>query len=128
MRKRDVTWQEKLEYLLLYQCRLFQKVFVRRQVLLVIPSEVGRHGLLDSRWNSKKDGQADEIRDRCKHTFSEFKISNENFFVPLRENKNENIRKVENSVSIVKYPDEWRWLCKPGKPIVMKVRSLQYIH
>ena len=64
---------------------LFQEIFVWRQIFLIIPSKVGRHGFFDSRRNSKKDGQGDEIGNGSEHAFPEFKISNKYFLIPLKK-------------------------------------------
>ena len=80
----EIFWYQILETEKLLTC-LFQEIFVWRQIFLIIPSKVGRHGFFDSRRNSKKDGQGDEIGNGSEHAFPEFKISNKYFLIPLKK-------------------------------------------
>ena len=80
----EIFWYQIPETEKLLTC-LFQEIFVWRQIFLIIPSKVGRHGFFDSRRNSKKDGQGDEIGNGSEHAFPEFKISNKYFLIPLKK-------------------------------------------
>ena len=80
----EIFWYQIPETEKLLTC-LFQEIFVWRQIFLIIPSKVGRHGFFDSRRNSKKDGQGDEIGNGSEHPFPEFKISNKYFLIPLKK-------------------------------------------